>query len=231
MDLESFETDISVLSAALDIVVESTSVEEMCRRAVLSPTSKGAFTGCHIQMIDRSGQLAPEAHFGQDLPAEFSAAAITAFYSRKLIFTPASGSSPAYIALPLETANLPIAVAVLLLSDGINRQYISDRAVPLISKLVGHHLNQLKLSGKSSSIQTFSGSSHISEITTRQVKILEFMAEGLTNAEISRKLLLSESTVRQESVRIYRIFNTDSRQAAVAAGREAGLIANLQLSA
>ena len=62
------------------------------------------------------------------------------------------------------------------------------------------------------------------------MKILEFMAEGLTNAEIARKLLLSESTVRQESVKIYRTFNTDNRQAAVAAGREAGLIAKLDLA-
>jgi DNA-binding NarL/FixJ family response regulator len=78
-------------------------------------------------------------------------------------------------------------------------------------------------------VQTFSGKPTIDELTGRQLQILDFMAEGLTNVEISRKLLLSESTIRQESVRIYRTLETDNRQDAVAKGRAAGLIAKLPM--
>lgn len=231
MPTEDFESDLAALSATLDIVIESSSVEDICRRTVFSTLGQQTFVGCHIYMIDKSGQLVPEANFGQALPENFKTAAEMAVFSSSLVFKPEIGEYAAHVALPLTSANLPIAVAILVLKKGATRQYISDLVAPQISKLVGHHLNQLKQQGRAPGIQTFSGASHISEITTRQIKILEFMAEGLTNAEISRKLLLSESTVRQESVRIYRIFNTDSRQAAVAAGREAGLIASLQLSA
>ena len=231
MPTEDFESDLAALGATLDIVIDSNSPEDICRRTVFSPASGQAFVGCHIYMIDKSGQLVPEANFGQALPENFKNAAEQAVFSRSLVFTPNIGENAAHVALPLTSSNLPIAVAILVLKKGADRQYLSDQVAPQISKLVGHHLNLLKMQAKAPGIQTFSGASHISEITTRQVKILEFMSEGLTNAEISRKLLLSESTVRQESVRIYRIFNTDSRHAAVAAGREAGLIANLQLSA
>jgi DNA-binding CsgD family transcriptional regulator len=228
---EDFEADLAAISATLDIVIESTSSEDMCRRIVLGPANGQAFVGCHIQAIDKSGQLVPEASFGQELPENYKKAAEQAIFSRTLVFTPEIGENAAHVALPLTHANLPIAVAILVLKKGAQRQYISDLIAPQISKLVGYHLQQLRLQNRAPGIQTFSGAAHVSEITSRQIKILEFMAEGLTNAEISRKLLLSESTVRQESVRIYRIFNTDSRHAAVAAGREAGLIANLQLSA
>jgi DNA-binding CsgD family transcriptional regulator len=214
----------------LDVVLESSSLDDVCRRAVLSPASNNTFRGCHIHLLDKTGQLTPDAHFGQDLPDNFKSSAQEAIYSRNLIFTPETPTSAALVCIPLISENLPIAVAILVLRPGANRQYFSDRIVPLISKLVGHQLNLLKLSGRAQGIQTFSGAAHVSEISTRQVKILEFMAEGLTNAEIARKLLLSESTVRQESVRIYRIFNTDSRQAAVSAGREAGIIAKLEMA-
>jgi DNA-binding NarL/FixJ family response regulator len=78
-------------------------------------------------------------------------------------------------------------------------------------------------------VQTFSGKPTIDELTGRQLQILDFMADGLTNVEISRKLLLSESTIRQESVRIYRTLETDNRQDAVSKGRAAGLIAKLPI--
>ena len=33
---------------------------------------------------------------------------------------------------------------------------------------------------------------------------MEFMAQGLTNAQIAQELMLSESSIRQETVKIYR---------------------------
>ncbi len=67
----------------------------------------------------------------------------------------------------------------------------------------------------------------LEEITTRQVSILGLMADGLTNAEIAGKVLLSESTVRQETIRIYRALAVSGRLEAVAKARALGLISKI----
>lgn len=221
-------TDIEYLNVLFDVVLQSESLPELCRRAVLSPGTNNVFRGCHIHALDEIGQFSPEARFGADLPADYQTLANSALYSRTLQFQAETGTQPALVAVPLIAGDLPAAVAILVLKPGATRPYISNTITPLISKLVGHKLTEK--TAKNKQIQTFSGTSNIAEMSTRQVKILEFMAEGLTNAEIARKLLLSESTVRQESVRIYRTFNTDNRQEAVAMGREAGLVAKLPIA-
>lgn len=55
-----------------------------------------------------------------------------------------------------------------------------------------------------------------SELTDRQKKILEMMAQGLTNAVMSSRLGFSESLVRQETVKIYRNLNVNNRHEASA---------------
>ena len=56
------------------------------------------------------------------------------------------------------------------------------------------------------------------------------MAEGMTNAEIARELLLSESSIRQETVNIYRVLGVGSRQEAAKKGKALGLIPRPQLA-
>lgn len=223
--------ELQQLEVALEIVLESESLSDLCRRAVLSPSMRGSFQACHILLIDQDGKLSPEAKFGADLPADYLEFANKALFSHELTYRPETPNSPAIAALPLTSANIPAGVAVLLLNPArdpsLQPVIVSKDVVPMISKLLGIHLNSRS---KDKGIQTFSGNLTVAEMSTRQVKILEFMAEGLTNAEIARRLLLSESTVRQESVKIYRALNTDNRQEAVAEGRNLGLIPKLPIS-
>lgn len=53
---------------------------------------------------------------------------------------------------------------------------------------------------------------------------LEFMAQGLTNAQIAQELMLSESSIRQETVKIYRALGVNNREAAAKQARGLGLI-------
>jgi DNA-binding NarL/FixJ family response regulator len=50
------------------------------------------------------------------------------------------------------------------------------------------------------------------------------IAERLTNAQIGRELNLSESTVRQETIKIYSVLNADGRVDAVDKARLHGWI-------
>jgi DNA-binding CsgD family transcriptional regulator len=59
-------------------------------------------------------------------------------------------------------------------------------------------------------------------LTARQQFILEAMSQGLTNGQIARTISFSESTVRVESMAIYRHFGVHSRHEAVVAARLRG---------
>lgn len=65
-------------------------------------------------------------------------------------------------------------------------------------------------------------------LTERQLKILGLMAKGLTNSQISKRVGFSESTVRQETMAIYRYFGVGGRREAV---RLAGMRGMLESTA
>ena len=81
------------------------------------------------------------------------------------------------------------------------------------------------LSRNEHSRRTDVGSSSIqSELTSRQVKVLTGIRDGLTNYQIARIMNVSESTVKQESIRIYKFLDVNNRADAVAVALEQGLI-------
>ena len=52
-------------------------------------------------------------------------------------------------------------------------------------------------------------------LSPRQMRILELMAQDYTNPQIGKELGFSESTVRQESMRIYQILQVSGRKEAI----------------
>ncbi|HEU5027634.1 MAG TPA: response regulator transcription factor [Spirillospora sp.] len=61
-------------------------------------------------------------------------------------------------------------------------------------------------------------------LTGRELEVLGLVAEGLSNRRISKRLFLSETTVKTHLVHIYAKLEVDSRTAAVAAATRRGLI-------
>lgn len=53
------------------------------------------------------------------------------------------------------------------------------------------------------------------ELSPRQVRILHLLAEGMTNPQIAARIGFSDSTVRQETMAIYRFLGADGRREAV----------------
>ncbi len=66
-----------------------------------------------------------------------------------------------------------------------------------------------------------------SRLSTRQEEVLALMAQDLTNAQIAKRIGFSESTVRQETMVLYRFFGVGGRQEAVAQARARGLLAGV----
>ena len=62
------------------------------------------------------------------------------------------------------------------------------------------------------------------DMTARQVQILIEMAHGKTNLVIAQEMILSESSIKQESVKIFRAMGVGTRQQAVLKARTLGLL-------
>ncbi|WP_354643424.1 response regulator transcription factor [Kitasatospora camelliae] len=61
-------------------------------------------------------------------------------------------------------------------------------------------------------------------LSPRETEILQLLAAGLANRQISKRLFISEATVKTHLVHIYDKLGVDSRTAAIAAGLASGLI-------
>jgi DNA-binding NarL/FixJ family response regulator len=61
-------------------------------------------------------------------------------------------------------------------------------------------------------------------LTHRQQEVLQRMANGKTNAQIAVDLILSESSIRQETVKIYRALGVATRLEAAQKGLNLGLV-------
>jgi DNA-binding CsgD family transcriptional regulator/tetratricopeptide (TPR) repeat protein len=64
----------------------------------------------------------------------------------------------------------------------------------------------------------------VTVLTARQLDVLRLVAQGLSNADIARRLMLSEHTVHRHLAMIRRKLGLSSRAAAVAWGVRAGLV-------
>lgn len=62
------------------------------------------------------------------------------------------------------------------------------------------------------------------DMTERQSQILIDMARGKTNLAIAQEMILSESTIKQESVKIFSAMGVSTRQQAVLKARTLGLL-------
>lgn len=63
-----------------------------------------------------------------------------------------------------------------------------------------------------------------SVLTEREIEVLELLAHGLANAELARRLLVSEATVKSHLSHIYAKLGVDSRAGAVAKAIERRII-------
>lgn len=94
-----------------------------------------------------------------------------------------------------------------------------------ITSLVSLHVTQRK-----SRIRKPVESANVTSLTDRQLHILSLIAQKLTNVEIADQMGYSESTIRQETMRIFSKLNVEGRNEArayfEANKRKFGLVAN-----
>lgn len=223
------ESKISILEDLLDSLLKSSTPSEFCRALVHSDFMGQETQGAHLFTLDQQSQLANAASYG--LPCVNGEAISiwdnnplgSAIRSKAMTFD--SSHDFAYgkglACIPLLRESMPLGCLALVIDNSAKNIPFDEDLVPLVSKVAAYLVNQTH--GFRASARRESGGSP-DDLTQRQIRIIEFMAEGLVNAEIARELLVSESTVRQETVRIYRALDVPNRTEAAKKARALGLI-------
>lgn len=124
-----------------------------------------------------------------------------------------------FICFPIEKCGTPIAVLGIFCNPVID----PDAEIDAFLRAIGHVLSlhvyrsidtpaELRHHDKKSTFGSNDG--HIGELTERQGLILRMMSEGRTNLGISEMLGYSESTIRQETIKIFAKLRCHGREEA-----------------
>ncbi len=219
------------MERAVEVVTGSESAHDLCKKLVHADFSEGKVKGAFIYSIDPRSTLVELAGYGKPFaePAsEFNLwdehPVSDCVRGKKIICEPQDAQT--LICLPFSTNGVPNGALVVVCSPEVKATSIGEEAMPVLSKLGGFFLQASTQTAQRTPTLS-SQSVSLDEITTRQIQILGLMGDGLTNAEIAGRVLLSESTVRQETIRIYRALAVGGRLEAVAKARALGLISKV----
>lgn len=132
-------TNFNLVEIALDIVLQSQTLEQLCQRAVTAPETNGIFTGAHV-LLNTDGRLSYDSGFGELLPLNHLEISKSAVASGKIEFRAESDQATALIAVPFLRNNYAEAIGILILAPGINHNYLAGQLEPVLTKLTGFYL-------------------------------------------------------------------------------------------
>lgn len=219
---------------AIDMLLGATDAQDLCRLAVHHDMSGPDAQGAHIFLIDGNSNLQSFAGYGMPVPLDAAGVSVwqenpiaQCIREKKAIFAKANddSDSPMLWCNPWLKGAAPIGCFVYVLAPNAAPLPYSNSDAESFSKL-GALFLEGQLRGKSHHNGRVGSTATPEDLTSRQLAILAFMADGLVNAEIARELMLSESTIRQETVRIYRALGVGNRQEASSKGRALGIISS-----
>lgn len=227
LTVEHQDTELESVESFLDALVQSNNAHEFCRAIVHGGNSGDNIQGCHLFLLDNLSRLSPVAGYG--MPYASNQSEISAWddspvalsvRQKSFVFEePGKGNRP-LLTIPLLRDAIPVGALSLVLSEESKELPIGENMIPILSKIGSYCLTKMiQSAAKVGNVEP-----KVEDLTSRQIQILEFMSEGFVNSQIASKLLLSESTIRQETVRIYRLLSVSNRSEAAKKGRALGII-------
>ena len=133
---------------------------------------------------------------------------------------PPVGNAKTFICFPIEKSGTPVAALGILCSSEIDPGAEVEAFLKAIGYVLSLHLYRSKDSTlkRGDLVKNSSAKSAVAieskVITDRQLLILKMMSEGRTNIAISELLGYSESTVRQETIKIFAKLGCSGREEA-----------------
>jgi DNA-binding CsgD family transcriptional regulator len=209
------------------VVTDAENLDDICRGFVFSEWANAECWGAYIYSLGQNLDLAFEAGFGrkrdevQRFLDETEYSELDRILREKeACMRPLGQTSLVFV--PLIRLDIPIGLIVFVsrLSNGLAG---GDDTFKQISRALGFSLAVFRLQ-----TQRTSGPANRTEgtdvLSARQLNILRGISQGMTNRQISSELMVSESTVRHETMRIYNFFNVGGRHEAITVARGAGYL-------
>lgn len=226
-EFEQIASTSSVIHGLIDLVLGCHSVEELCTRLVHDEFTEGVIQGAHAYSVSSEMDLIYEVGYGRRsapllkrVSAWEDSALALSLRTKTSIFETASDESR--LTVPLLRNKVPVACLLLNLGSSVQESPLSEPSLQLLSKVAGFLVDAKPIRVKKDSERR--NLNQDKQLPQRQVAILELVSQGLTNGQIGKEFSLSESTVRQETIKIYKFLDAHSRTEAVAKARALGLI-------
>ena len=208
--------------------------------AIFTPVSDGS-----LSLLASYGYPNGQLQELASVPLEFDAPLHRAMSSDEVVWFPelidvieATGPCPISVAgssglivTPLTRLGIPLMVVVLSFRDELPSNPASGPFVAAVKSLLELHVGQSDSSRTDGPFTALvdgpgGGTPRRSDVTLspRQLQVLHLLAQEKTNRSIALDLGYSESTIRQETLRLYRALNVNSRSDAVSVGTSIGLV-------
>jgi DNA-binding CsgD family transcriptional regulator len=228
--------EILAVSRLLDLIMSSTGPADLCRQIVHSDFSPASARGCQIFYLDSKSVLRKIASYGEsaapdgELTAWDNSPLSEAIREKSITTDPVliAEKPMLVVAVPLVSNGNPTGVMTLVLDEVSLKLDLPPGMSELFSKIGAFYLETLDFGG----ISTFpsAGNHSVEDLTSRQLLILAHIDHHLVNLEIAKLLMLSESTIRQETVKIYKALGVSNRAEAASKARALGLIPKQHLA-
>jgi DNA-binding CsgD family transcriptional regulator len=231
-DVQTTSTQIKALGKALDAVLAGSSPTFLCKQIVHSGFAAGHIRGCALFYLDNSSHLKHVASYGEvthksaELSAWDDSPLAEAIRVKTVVTGPikTQGTALSVIAVPLVANGVPSGIAAIFMDELGHELELPEELSQLVSKLGAFYLQTLKIGSTGDGVLL--EASAVEDPTNRQLRILGYIDDGMINGEIAVKLMVSESTIRQETVRIYKSLGVRNRLEAVKKAKVLGFLTN-----
>tara|TARA_B110000503_G_scaffold4598_1_gene6068 strand:+ start:277 stop:1158 length:882 start_codon:yes stop_codon:yes gene_type:complete len=228
--------DANEITAQLaELFVVSNSASEFCRNIVLNPTIGTCSIGTQLFIVNQDGKLGQLSSFGVAFVPPDQVLSISDDHPvaraialdqeiKEVVRNPVTGEDAWLYVYPYRRPSNPVGACVMLKS----RDYhvVLNPSIQKTLSLMG--ALWLEAVGIGPSLIT-KAASDIETITPRQTQVLALIAQQRTNQEIADELFLSESTIKQECVKIFRVLGVATRAAAANKANSFGIVPSRQL--
>ena len=211
------------------IFASSSNANDYCRRLTHDPELGRGMLGSQLFALNNRGTLHCVGSYGieafesqaqinlfEESPLSEAINSKTLWFDKEVI----QERDVVMWILPLLKADVPVGASVSLTDASHELEPFSPEAAEVSSNTGAIYLDSLGLKN----LFRETPQPQDGELTDRQYEILLAMARGETNAQIAHQLILSESSIKQESVKIFRSLGVGSRQQAVAKAKATGLL-------
>jgi DNA-binding CsgD family transcriptional regulator len=220
---------VQFISGLTDLAIASDSYEQLCQRIVHEEITEGLISGAHLYSVDSNLDMELQVSYGkttdqvQPVVSAWGTSPLSkCIVGKKMQFE--AGKEASHLALPLAKSSVPVGAMLLVMGPQMGTPPISEPVAHLLSKLGAFFIEvrpRLSLQARANG----NGHHHKPEqLTTRQIQIVQLIGASLTNGQIGKELSLSESTIRQETIKIYKAMGVSGRDEAVAAAKKLGLV-------